>query len=156
MGSASLNTNDAVDVAYNNRDREYLVVTRARPASGEYEIYGQRLDLAGAQVGTDDFRISDAGPDRDATYFVQPPSVACNPTLNQCLVGWSGEDDTGSLVNGEVEVFGQLLASNGLETGVNDFRISAMGPDGNTGSEALRPRIALQPEHESVAGHLAR
>jgi Ca2+-binding RTX toxin-like protein len=145
LGSAALNTNDAVDVAYNNRDREYLVVTRARPASNEFEIYGQRLDLTGAEVGTDDFRISDAGPDGDATYTVFPPSVTYNPTLNQYLVGWPGEDNTGSLVNGEIEVFGQLLASNGVETGVNDFRISAMGPDGDTNYEALRPRIAYNP-----------
>jgi Ca2+-binding RTX toxin-like protein len=143
LGSAALDTNDAVDVAYNNRDREYLVVTRARPASDEFEIYGQRLDLTGAQVGTDDFRISDAGPDGDASYEVLPPSVAYNPTLNQYLVGWPA--DITVLVDGEIEVFGQLLASNGLETGVNDFRISAMGPDGDTDFDAFRPRIAYNP-----------
>jgi Ca2+-binding RTX toxin-like protein len=145
LGSASLNTNDAVEVAYNNRDREYLVVTRARPASGEYEVYGQRLDLTGAEVGTDDFRISDMGPDGDATYVTQPPNVAYNPTLNQYLVGWTGDDNTGTLVNDEIEVFGQLLASNGVEIGANDFRISAMGPDGDVNYGAFRPRIVYNP-----------
>lgn len=148
IGSAALNTNDAVGVAYNDRDHQYLVVTRARPpaAEEEYEIYGQRLAIDGSQIGADDFRISDLGPDGNSDFFVQPPSVAWNSRDNQYLVTWSGEDDTPPLVDDELEVHGQRLSSDGGEIGANDFRISRMGADGNTEAGAFRARLTYNPD----------
>ena len=58
------------------------------------------------EVGTNDFRISDMGPDGDATFGGGFPAVAYNPTANEYLVVWSGSDNTGALVTGELEIFG--------------------------------------------------
>jgi len=140
-GSAALTVDDAMDVVYNATSQEYLVVFNAEPASGDEEVYGQRLGLDASQIGVDDFQISDMGPPANATYQAAPPSVAWNSTLNQYLVGWQGDDDTPPLVNNELEVFGQLLAADGTPIGVDDFRISDMGVDGTTQPGAFRPRI---------------
>jgi hypothetical protein len=140
-GSAALTVDDAMDVVYNATSQEYLVVFNARPASGDEEVYGQRLGLDASQIGLDDFQISDMGPPASATFQAAPPSVAWNSTLNQYLVGWQGDDDTPPLVDGELEVFGQLLAADGTPIGVDDFRISDMGADGTTPPGAFRPRI---------------
>ncbi|MCA9930734.1 MAG: hypothetical protein KC419_19750, partial [Anaerolineales bacterium] len=152
-------TYDAEDtaVAYNTQDNEYLVVWAGddnftQPdaldlADDEKEIYGQRVDAAtGLEIGPNDFRISDMGPDRDANYDANRPSVAYDATRNQYLVVWDGDDDTGLLADGELEIFGQLLAADGLEIGVNDFRISDAGiQDGNTSFPATAPVAAYNP-----------
>jgi len=49
----------------------------------------------------------------------------------------------------EHEIYGQLLQADGAETGVNDFRISDMWPDGDTSSYFLRPAVA----HDATANH---
>ena len=49
---------------------------------------------------------------------------------NEFLVVWQGDDNSGSLVEGEEEIFGQRLnAATGAAVGNNDFRISDMGPN---------------------------
>src|SRR5262249_14743893 len=51
-------------VAYNSRANEYLVVWEGDDTTNEeYEIYGQLLNAAGAELGANDFRISHMGPD---------------------------------------------------------------------------------------------
>ncbi len=139
MGSAALDDTWAIapQVTYNHADNEYLVVWQGRDNQGmlsmlEYEIYGQRIDAStGAEVGKNDFRISDMGPDGDQTYNALSPTAIFNPITQEYLVVWIGDDNTASLVNGEFEVFGQFLDKTGQEIGTNDFRISDMGPNGN-------------------------
>ena len=118
-------------VAYNTTNNEYLVVWEGDDntpplVDDEREIFGQRVNAAtGAEVGANDFRISDM----PATQIGFVPAVAYNSTNNEYLVVWRGEDTT----SGEWEVFGQRLnAATGAEVGANDFRMSDMGPDGNT------------------------
>ncbi len=127
-----------VAVAYNSTDNEYLVVWSADDnvgglVDGEDEIFGQRLDAAtGAEIGTNDFRISDAGDTGNTTYRAVTPAAAYNPTNNEYLVVWVGSDNVGGLVVNEFETFGQRLdAATGAEVGGNDFRISDMGGTGN-------------------------
>jgi hypothetical protein len=146
-GSAALTVDDAVDVAYNATSLEYMVVFNARPASGDEEVYGQRLDLAAAEVGLDDFPISQMGPagDETSTFQAAPPSIIWNPALNQYLVGWHGEGGEPPLVDNEREIFGQLLAADGSQIGRDDFRISDMGVDGDSKSNAFRPRFGYDP-----------
>lgn len=118
-------------VAYNSQADEFLVVWHGDDTThNEYEIYGQRVSVDGTELGTNDFRISDAGPDGDFQYRAWHPSVKYNHGSNNYLVVWNGDDTTPG--NNESEVFGQTLASNGIETGTNDFRISSMGNDGDT------------------------
>jgi len=136
---------DAISVAYNPRDQEWLTVWRRFDPVGEYEVYGQRVNTGGTEVGPNDFRISDVGPDGDTTFETTSPRVAYNSVSNEYLVSWSGDDDTPPLVNDEYEVRGQRLAADGSEVGANDFRISDMGPDGNASFFTGRPDIAYNP-----------
>ena len=81
-------------------------------------------------------------PDGDQNYGATAPAVANNGTDNQYLVVWSGDDDTGDNVNEEFENYGQLIdGSTGEEIG-EDFRLSEMGPDGNTKFAAWSPAVA--------------
>ncbi len=136
-------------VAYNSTNNEYLVVWSGEDNSGglvanEYEIYGQRLNAAtGAEIGTNDFRISDLGGTGDPDWDGVAPAAAYNSTNNQYLVVWQGNDNVGGLVEGEWEIFGQRLnAATGAEVGTNDFRISDMGPDGDVEWDPEFPAVA--------------
>ncbi len=129
-------------VAYNSTDNQYLVVWSGRDGAPEFEIYGQRLAATGAEVGTNDFRISDMGGTGDSDYGAYRPFVAYNSTDNQYLVVWYGDDNVGGLVSDEYEIFGQLLAPTGAELGANDFRISDMGGTANTNFAASLPSVA--------------
>ncbi len=136
-------------VAYNSAENEYLVVwsadDNAAPlVEGEYEVYGQRVDAAtGAEIGANDFRLSDMGPDGDPSYAGAFAAVAYNSAAGEYLVVWAGDDDVPPLVEGETEIFGQRVAgASGAEVGPNDVRLSDMGPDGDTGYGASFPAAA--------------
>jgi hypothetical protein len=139
-------------VAYNSNAEEYLVVWMGDDGSGaqldeEFEIYGQRIDaLTGAEVGTNDFRISDMGPDGDASFVARVPAIAYNPNADEYLVVWDGEDDTGAPPDAGREIYGQRLdGSTGAEIGANDFRISDMGPEGEAATKANLPAVVYNP-----------
>lgn len=141
-------------VAYNPTNNEYLVVwtgddNTAPLVDNENEIFGQRIDAAtGAEVGTNDFRLSDMGPNGGTSFGASAPAVAYNSTNNEYLVVWEGDDDTAPLVDNESEIFGQRIdAATGAEVGTNDFRLSDMGPDGNANFDALNPAVAYNPTH---------
>lgn len=132
-------------IAYNATDNEYLVVWQGRGSlhlATETEIFVQRLDGVGTVLEADDIRISTMGPDDNASYGVINPEVAWNATDNEYFVVWTGDDDTGALVNNEFEVFGQRLAANAVELGADDMRLSHMGPDANTTFVAREPDIS--------------
>jgi hypothetical protein len=134
-------------VAYNSVDSLWLVTWQGDDNTGalvdnESEVYAQVLTAAGVEAGVNDRRISDMGPDGDANYRAGDSMVAYSSVDNQFLVVWEGDDDTGALVNNDVEIFGQRLTNFGVEGGANDFRISDLGPDGSTSYEALSPAVA--------------
>src|SRR5262245_47260540 len=132
-------------VAYNSVNNEYLVAWHGDDdTDGEDEIYGQRLDAAtGAEVGVHNFRISNMGPDGDTNFAARAPAVAYNSVNNEYLVAWQGDDDTARLADGEREIFGQRLnAATGAEVGTHNFRLSDMGPDGDTSFAAFFPAVA--------------
>jgi hypothetical protein len=143
MGPADDPAYDAEDpaVAYNSQNNEYLVVWSADYyTDGDYEIFGQRLTATGTEVSTD-FRISVMGPDGNANYDALNPVVAYNSTDNQYLVVWYGDDDSGSLVNEEYEIWGKRLEGNTDWIGT-DFRISDMGGTGDAAYDARDPDVA--------------
>lgn len=143
-GGVGRRVDNAVDVAYNATSLEYFVIfTADTPSDGE-EVYGQRLNLGGGEVGPDDFQISAMGPEGSTSFNAAPPSVAWNSVLNQYLVGWQGNDGP-PLAPNEKEIYGQLLAADGTAIGPDDFRISDMGPDETIEYGAFRPRIAFDP-----------
>ncbi len=135
-------------IAYNATSDEYLVVWNGDDGSGplvdnEREIFAQRLSGTGAQVGANDRRISDMGPNGDATFAAELPAVAHDPVANQYMVAWVGDDDRAPLVNDEDEIFVQRLGANGAEEGPNDRRVSDTGPDGNQSFGANLPSLAF-------------
>ena len=98
--------------------------------------------MTGAEVGVNDLRISDMGPDGNVNFGTFTPAVAYNSLDDEYLVVWRGDDNTAPLVANEFEVFGQRIdAATGAEVGVNDFRISDMGPDGNPSFGADIPAV---------------
>lgn len=134
------------DVVYNPVSGEYLVAWSGDNLSNDdVEIWGQRINGAGAQVGANDFRISDAGPDGDINFAATTPDITVNTNTGDYLVAWAGDDNVGTLVDGENEIFGQLLNAAGAEIGANDFRISDMGPDGTGAFDAFTPAVSFSP-----------
>jgi hypothetical protein len=141
-------------VAYNSTDNEYLVVWQGddtTPGDGDTEIFGQRINAAtGAEVGTNDFRISDIGTADSGTFDAGAPAVAYNPVNNEYLVVWYGDDDGGFLIDAEFEIYGQRLdGATGAEVGTNDFRISQVGTDGDRWVGGYDPAVTYNGvEHE--------
>ena len=135
---------DAIEpaVAYNSADDEYFVVWAADNITDyDYEIYGRRLDSDGSLVGFL-VRISVMGPENDSNYRAYHPSVVYNSTENEYLVVWYGDTNTGSLVNGENEIWGRRLSNTAELLGDGQFRISSMGFDGDASYDAFDPDVA--------------
>ena len=126
-------------VAYNATANEYLVTWLADgfATADEFEVFGQRVSAAGAELGAD-FRISNVGTDGDAARTPSNPAVAYSATANEYLVTWSGD---GLATNDEDEVFGQRVSAAGAELGT-DFRISNVGTDLDAARDASDPAVA--------------
>ncbi len=115
-------------VAFGAALGEYLVTWRGDDEVGglqndKFEAFGQRLVAStGAEVGDNDFRLSDMGSTGEIQFFANLPEVAYDSQRAQYLVIWHGSDDVGGLAEDEIEVFGQLLGeqelfADGFETG---------------------------------------
>ena len=131
-------------VAYNAANREFLAVWEGDTGNtGEFEIYGQRADaLTSAVIGTS-FRITQMGPDGDSRFQARTPAVVWNESVNEYLVVWRGDTNTGGLVDNEFEIFGQRVnAATGALVGTAGFRISIMGPEGDPSYAAIWPAVA--------------
>ena len=105
--------------------------------------------LIDPEIGTNDLRLSDMGPDGNANFDAFDPQVVYNPTQTEYFVVWEGSDDTdfgnGPLVAGEDEIWGQRVdAATGAEIGT-DLRLSDMGPDGNANFNAFNPQVVYNP-----------
>jgi len=131
-------------VAYNAANREFLAVWEGDTGNiGEFEIYGQRADaLTSAVIGTS-FRITHMGPDGDSRFQARTPAVVWNEKVNEYLVVWRGDTNTGGLVDNEFEIFGQRVnGATGALVGTAGFRVSIMGPDGDPSYAAIQPVVA--------------
>ncbi|MBZ0110817.1 MAG: hypothetical protein K8J08_00005, partial [Thermoanaerobaculia bacterium] len=93
-------------------------------------------------------RISDMGDSMSTDYEATTPEIAYNSNRDEYLVVWSGDDNVGSLADGEYEIFGQRLDGSGVPFGNNDFRISEAGPDGSTFYRAEAPAVAFNPDRD--------
>jgi len=92
----------------------------------EWEIFGQLVNAETlSEIGANDFRLSDLGPNGDLVYDAYIPAVAYIPGLTRYMTVWWG--DTRDffpvpLVDDEFEIWGQLVEgglifSNGFEEG---------------------------------------
>lgn len=134
---------DAFDpvVKWNPVSREFLVVwsgddDTAPLVDDEFEIFAQRMSLEGELLGKR-LRVSVMGDDSETSTDVRQrfgaanPALAVDPETGRYLVTWQGDDDTGALVNNELEIFGRLLDSRAQPVG-GQFRISASGDEATT------------------------
>jgi Ca2+-binding RTX toxin-like protein len=142
MGTDGVGTFDARNpsVVYNTVGNEYLVAWEGNDAapqpSGPFQVFGQRISAAGAEVGTNDFLIGSSG---DEAFS---PELAYNSTNNEYLVVWEGDGGDGTAGTANVfEVWGQRLNASGAEIG-GDFEISDAGPAGNGSFVAQTPAAA--------------
>jgi hypothetical protein len=135
----------APDVVYDPTQNRYLVAwagDNGEPLSNnEFEIYAQRLDAAGDELGTD-FRVSDMGTDGSAAADAASPALAHNAATGEYLLVWTGDDGSVPLKDDEYEIFGQRLTASGAAIGANDFRISQMGTDGDPVTDTTEPAVA--------------
>ncbi len=150
-------------VAYNSVDNQYLVVWNGDTNSylfvdEEYEIFGQRIDAAtGAEIGTNDFRISGMGGTGDPNFDAHSPAAAYNGSDDEYLVVWYGDDDVGGLVDNEYEIFGQRLdAATGIAVGAKDFRDQRHGRHRGSLLPRGQSRDCIQQRRQPVPDGLAR
>jgi len=90
-------------------------------------------------------RITNAGPDGDAQYDAFHPDLAYNPTAGEYFVVWAGNDDSGSLIAREAEIFGVRVNETTGQPLSPPIRISTMGGDGDAAFAALHPSVAYNP-----------
>ena len=139
---------DEPTVVVNERSGEYLVAWDATDDAGalspiELEVYTQRLSAAGAPVGADDLRISEMDVDGVGNGDASSPAAVYNPATDEYLVAWSGADNPVNASGLEVEIFAQRLSAAGAPVGIDDQRVSDLGPDGDGGFDAFEPSAAV-------------
>jgi hypothetical protein len=105
-------------VVYDGAGKRYLVVWSADPmlpgqVDDETDQFGRYVAVDGALQGTTDMRLSDMGPDGDTSYYVARPDLGFNPNAGELFAVWHGNDNTGTLVTDEREIFGQRLGASG-------------------------------------------
>ncbi len=106
----------------------------------ENEIFGQAISNTNTLSGSRIQISAMGGSNGSATYNATIPDIAWNSANNQYLVVWRADDNTGSLIDNEYEIYGQLLTGAGATTG-SRIRISDMGDDGNTAFSASNPKV---------------
>jgi hypothetical protein len=140
------NSSNHPQVVYNKTAHEYLVVWHGSGLTDSpdksFEVYGQRLNRTGREIGTD-FRISyltDLGKvNTNFTRVASQAQVAWNSTNNDYLVIWRGMGETEDVVKNEI--YGQRLKANGELFG-KSFRISHTTDQGSN-FHASAPAIAF-------------
>lgn len=142
------------DVVFNPATNQYLAVWSGPDDeldSEVREIHGRLIDWDGTLLGVDEFPISDMDNDQ---FYLDPwvPQAMFHPTANRLVVAWMGVEE--ELVPGgsDAEVFLQVLdGSTGAEVGVNDLRLSDLGPEGDPAFGAGFPALSDGPALSGIA-----
>ena len=95
--------------AYSPTSNEYLVTWIRDPDSpvDESEVFGQQLSSAGAEIGTQDMRISTVGPAGDLSRDAEDQAVAFGSAPNEYLSVWEAD---GLATLNDFEIFAHRLA----------------------------------------------
>ncbi|MCA9259547.1 MAG: hypothetical protein KDA61_10130 [Planctomycetales bacterium] len=120
---------------YSPSTGEHLVFWSGGLASGELEIFGQRVGSGGSLTGAN-FKISSQGPANNASFNARDPAVSYNSLADEFLVVWEGDRTVG-----ENEIFGQRIALDGSLLG-NNFAISSQGSPGDALFDAFDAAVA--------------
>ncbi len=135
-------------VAYNPVTNEFLVAWEGEIGTSDvFEIWAQRLSAQGAEVGGNDFQISELGYTLLVSSFT--PSVAANPKTGDYLVVWAWDHDQNP--EQQLEIHGQRLTAAGAQTGADDFQISEMDTTfDSVHRQGFTPSVAASPTGEYV------
>ncbi len=131
-------------IAYNPTDDEYLVVWSASTVFAGPGLFDRRVILAkliDASTGAISGGFSQVSTSSSPSRRARSPAAVYNSAKNEFLVVWD-EDDGAGLVQGEFEIFGQILGSNLAHLG-DSFRISDMGGTGSNMFVAFAPAVAF-------------
>lgn len=140
-GNGSYDALDA-EIAWNADLNEYLVVFQGEDSlTDDADIHGQRLDNLGFEIGMNDFRISNIGPEFDPAVFSDDPSVVYNGECGEYLVVFESDSIGNVSVNGENEIYSQRLTGTGMPIGVDSLVSSAGNALGNGSFDALNPSV---------------
>ncbi len=104
---------DAVNptVAYNSSSDAYLVAWQGDELmDNKNDVFGKRVSRTGVVIDSEAFAISNMG-DGVAGFFGGNAAIAANPSGENFLTVWTGDDNTAPLVNDEQEIFGQLVGA---------------------------------------------
>lgn len=115
--------------------------TQVPTQEGAHTLKGPQLQATAtpypAQVGPNDFRISQMGPVGELGYAALEPRLAYNGNSQRYLVVWTGDEEG----NNQLEIYGQILsASTGASVG-SRFRVARMGATG-VYSDCMQPSVA--------------
>lgn len=132
-------------MVYNNVNDEYFVIFIARSDDAqviptEVELWGQRINPAGSNVGGPILLTDVGGLRADNAESPSSYQIAHNPSSNTYLLVYNSQDSRFAL--GKASIFGRLLTGNGLPSGAT-FEVSAP-PDGATGD--FRPGVAYNSQ----------
>lgn len=161
VGATDYDSSNAAAV-YNPILQVYLVAWNGSDddnggVRNDMEIYVQALTPEGELTAPSQWRISAMGDSASTTWWALNPDVSVNPITGDYLVSWRGEDDAGLLVNNEWEIYARRLSELHNES---QFRVSRMGPDGDSQFDANPPKIAFDPSRErfliAFSGNTAR
>jgi hypothetical protein len=117
-------------VAYDPALDEYVIVWLAGRElwSSAQQVYGQRLDAAGAEVGRDDFRISDERLDSSSgAGLLDAPQIAAGPA-GALAVLW--RDPEAESWSGSGRLYAQSLSAAEPDAPAPDARVTDLYPPG--------------------------
>ena len=103
---------ETAELRASRRDRSERMTPRATHISRDRAalVRASRPADNGDEIGPNDFRISDMGPDGDLRFTGINVAVAHNPDADEFLVVWQGvEDNGGKEFVEEWEIYGQFL-----------------------------------------------
>jgi hypothetical protein len=126
-------------IVYNSGADEFFVVWNAEgPGQTFQNLWGQRLTSGGAEVGVDDEQL---------THFTGTSSSADDAvglaydSKNQRYLAVVRGVDLALIGNGQNEIFGHLMSTDGTPIGADRFRISHVTAT-NPGGNAKPPNVA--------------
>jgi hypothetical protein len=127
-----------------------VVYTVAVEGGFEWEVFGQRIDAAGAPVGPAlDLTTINADADNtpDAFLVFPEPAVAYSETSDTWLVVFMIDTPSASWANDKFEVFARTVTREG-SVGASRIRVSQTGLDSDVEDDGEHPHVAWNPDRD--------
>ncbi|PQJ14289.1 T9SS type A sorting domain-containing protein [Nonlabens tegetincola] len=105
-------------VAFNSSNNTFLVVYQGQLNANKSEIYGVVLDQNGSIISSD-YRITNSGSSGNSSIDARTPALVYNSLLNEYFMTYIMVSQATSTANGSLELYGQRLNQNGLQTGTS-------------------------------------